>query len=169
MTTQSVQSVPAALAIAKNASAVLQMLDMFDEFATDPILENEGAWVEFKKGTFYKVCRANNDAYSEKLNKLMEEHRDVLIKGDDAAKELSERLMNELMAETVLKGWKTVQTVDGEEISVDYIRYKGVDQVYSREVAVQLLGHRDFREWVKRQSEYRDYYKAVLVEEASKN
>ncbi len=164
-----VSSIPAALAIATNASAVLQMLDMFDEFATDLALENNGAWVTFKNGTAFKIARANNDAYAEAISKAMDENREALLAGNDAAKALSEKLMNEVIAATLLKGWKTTQTIDGVETTADAVKYKGAEVAYSKEVAVQMLGHRDFREWVKRQSEHRDYFKAILIAEASKN
>lgn len=158
-------AISAAVAIAKNASAVLELLDMFDEFATDIALEVGGAWVPYKNGTRFKIARAGNDAYNEALNKVMDENREALLLNDTAAKDLSERLMCEIVADTILKGWETVQ---GEQ-TLNHIKYKGQTLPYSREAAITLLSHGDFRNWVKRQSDNREYFKAKLVEEAAKN
>lgn len=149
-------TINAAVAIATNASAVLELLDMFEEFATDIVLEVEGAFIPYKNGTEFKLARANNEAYGEALTKALDENRDALNKNDAAAKALSDKLMIQIIADTILKGWNNV-------------KYKGAVLPYSVENAKLLLAHSDFRAWVKRQSENREWYKAKLVEEAAKN
>jgi hypothetical protein len=149
-------TVNAATAIQANAPAVLDLLDMFEEFATDAALETNGAWVAYKGPTEYLIARSNNDEYTDGLNKSLEENREKLEKGDDAAKALSKNLYIDLMQRTLLKGWKNV-------------KYKGKVLEYSPENARLILQHDDFRAWVKRQADNREYFKAKLVEEMSKN
>lgn len=153
------QVVNAAQAIQQNPAAVF--LDMFEEFATDSALETGGANVPYKdKGTVFKIARSSNTEYGEALQKAIDENRDALNvqtdEGREKAKALSKRLMLEVMADTILKGWENVV-------------YKGQPLTYTRENAITLLGHDDFRQWVKVQSENREYFKARLIEEASKN
>lgn len=146
----------AAVAIQKNASAVLEMIDLFDEFATDAALEVEGAWVTYRGATRLKVARANNDEYGKALTAAMEEHSEVLLAGGDEAEALSKRLMNEIMGKFILKGWENV-------------KYKGKVVDYSPEIAAEMMVHNDFRLYVKRTSENRELFKLKLVEEAAKN
>jgi hypothetical protein len=149
-------TVNAAVAIQKNASAVLEMFDLFEEFATDSVLEVEGAWHTYRGATRLKIARANNDEYGKALTAALDEHREALTAGDAAADELSKRLMNEIMAKTILKGWENV-------------KIKGVITEYTPEVGAQMLAHNDFRLYVKRVSEDRELFKLKLVEEAAKN
>jgi hypothetical protein len=151
-----VTSINAAVAIQKNASAVLEMIDIFDEFATDAALETGGAWVTYRGATRFKIARANNDLYGAALTKAIQENQEELKKGTPESEALSERLMLEVMAETILVGF-------------EHVKYKRQPVEYSKAVAVEMLAHNDFRLWVKRQSENREYFKAVLVEEAAKN
>lgn len=154
---QDQNTVSAAVAIQKNASAVLELFDLFDEFATDVSLEENGAWVVYRGATRFLIARANNEAYGKALTSVLEANSEALGRGDEASDALSKKLMREIMAETLLLGWENV-------------KYKGqIDVPYSKETAVALLEHNDFRLWVKRQSEMRDRFKATLVEEAAKN
>lgn len=149
-------AVNAAVAIAKNASAVLEMIDLFDEFATDAALEINGAWVPYKGATEFLIARANNDDYNKAITKALDENRAALQVGGPEAEALSERLMREVMADTLLKGWKN-------------LKYKGKVVEYSRDVAIELLAHKDFRAFVKIQSENREWFKLKLVADAAKN
>lgn len=150
------QVVNAATAIQANPAAVLDMLDMFEEFATDAVLETGGAWIPYKAGTEFLIARDGNTEYSDMISKTLQEYSVKLEKGDDEAKKLSEDLMLKVIATTILKGWKNV-------------KYKGTVLEYSVDNAVTMLRHSDFRAWVKRQSLDRDHYKAKLVEEQAKN
>lgn len=148
--------VSAAVAIMNNAPAVLDLLDMFEEFATDAALETGGAPVPYKNGTVFIIARANNTEFSEEVSKALEENRDKLAVGGKEATELNNRLMAGIMARTLLKGWENV-------------KYKGKILPFNIANATTLLMHDDFRVWVRNQSANREYFKAKLVEEAAKN
>lgn len=147
------QVVNAATTIMANPALVF---DMFDEFATDISLETGGAMVPYKGDTKFKLARANNTEYGEAISKALAEHSDSLSKGGPEAEALNVRLMIDVVANTILKGWENVT-------------YMRKPFPYSLENAKVLLAHNDFRVWVKRQSENREYFKAKMVEEVAKN
>jgi hypothetical protein len=142
--------------IAQSAVAAPDLIDLFDEFATDAALETAGAPVPYKNGTVFSIARSNNDDFSEAVATALAENRDALAVGGKAATELNNRLMAGIMARTILKGW-------------DNVKYRGKPLPYSVENATTLLLHSDFRVWVKNQSENRQYFKFKLIEEAAKN
>lgn len=148
-------AVNAAIAIAANAPAVLASFDLFEEFATDAALETGGAWITRGPARFL-IARDGNDNFSEAIAKAFAENEDA-IKGDTPeAKELSARLMREVLAKTILLGWENVS-------------YKKQPLVYSVENAAEMLKHSEFRTWVRQESLKRDHYKAKAEEAAEKN
>jgi hypothetical protein len=149
-------AVNAAVAINANAPAVLDIFDLFEEFATDAVLETGGAWVPYKGGTEFLIARDNNENYGEAISAALSEHAEALERKDDAAKKLSEELMIDVVAKHILKGWKNV-------------KYKGKMLEYSIENAKTLLRHKDFLTFVRSTSRNRDLYKAKLIEEQAKN
>lgn len=149
-------AVNAAVALASNAPAVLNLIDLFEEFATDAALETGGAWVEYRNGTEFLIARDNNENYGEAIAEALNEHAEALEKKDDAAKKLSEELMVDVLAKHILKGWKNA-------------KYKGKVLEYNLENAKTLLRHSDFLKWVRATSRNRELYKAKLIEEQVKN
>lgn len=148
-------AVNAAIAIQTNAPAVLA-LDLFAEFATDAALENGGAWVTYKGATRFLIARAQNENFGALIAKTLQEN-EAALQGDSAeAKALSAKLMNEVLAKTILLGWENVA-------------FKGKPVDYSVETAAELLTMTDFRVWVREQSANRDNYKLKLEDEAVKN
>ena len=107
-------------------------------------------------GTEFLIARDNNDNYGEAIAEALNEHAEALEKKDDAAKKLSEKLMIDVVAKHILKGWKNV-------------KYKGKMLDYSIENAKTLLAHKDFLTFVRTTSRNRDLYKAKLIEEQAKN
>ena len=128
------------------------MLDIFKEFATDSSAETEGTWKDIGPGAAIKVARAGNDAYSEAIQKEVQENRLALEVGGKASKALNDAILARVLAGTILKGWKGLS-------------YQGKEIEYSFENAVKLLGHKEFRELVSGISgDFRNY---LIKEEAS--
>lgn len=149
--------VNAAVAIAKNAPAVLAAIDLFDDFATDAALETGGAMVPYKGDVKFLIAREQNDNFGTAITKVMTDNEVALQADTPEAKALGDRLLLEVMADTILLGW------EGSVV------YQKQPLPYSRENAIKLLGHADFRAWVRRQSANREHYKARVLDEAVKN
>jgi hypothetical protein len=124
-------------------------LDIFSEFATDEQLEDQGAWQTLKGSTKLLVARANNRAYGRLLSELVEKHSEQLNNGTPEADALSDKLMVQVIAKTVLKGWENLV-------------YKGKALAYNTANAEMVLSHADFRRRVLELANNREAYKAKL-------
>lgn len=122
-------------------------LDIFQKYATDESLENNGTWREIGGGTELLVARTGNRAYARLLAKLYEQNRQVLDVGDEVADAKSDDIMIEVIAKTILLDWKDLS-------------YKGKDLGYTVENAKMLLKHKDFRRQVVTLSEDQESYRA---------
>ena len=130
-------------------------MDLFKSFATDSTLESNGTWVPFGDVKFL-VARMGNPHYAKKLNKLYEAHRHALDMEDEAANTLNEKLMVEVMADTILLGWEGKVEFDGKVLP------------YSRENAVKALALKDFRAEIARMAADMDAYRLGKEAEAGK-
>jgi len=130
-------------------------MDIFKTFATDTTKETDGIWVDIGDAQFL-VARAGNQKYAKKLSKLFERNQKLLERKDAAADKLSEKLMVEVLAETILLDWKNVQ-------------YEGKDLAYSRESAEMLLNIKDFRKQIMQLSDDFNAYKMVQEDDQEKN
>lgn len=127
-------------------------MDIFDTYATNETLENEGTWIAHQDAKF-KIARAGNTKYSNLITTLVEENQLLLDKNDAAADKLSDALIVKTLASTVLLGWEGSVTYKGKKIS------------YSIENAEMLLSHKDFRYQVLAWSRDINNYKAAKHEE----
>ncbi len=130
-------------------------MDIFKTFATDTAKETDGIWVDIGDAQFL-VARAGNQKYAKKLSKLFERNQKLLERKDAAADKLSEKLMVEVLAETILLDWKNVQ-------------YEDKDLAYSRESAEMLLNIKDFRKQIMQLSDDFNAYKMVQEDDQEKN
>jgi len=110
-------------------------LNVFTEYATDEKAEVEGTFMEVGEAKLL-IARLGNKKYARKLSKLYERNRKMLERKDDAADALSDKIMIDVLSETILLGWEGVDGQDGKPMP------------YSKENAVVLLGVKDFRKVV---------------------
>lgn len=127
-------------------------MDIFDIYATNETLENEGSWVNHQDARF-KVARAGNTKYNNLISKMVDENQILLDMKDEAADRLSDRIFVEVLAATILLGWE------------GNVTYKGKKLAYSTENAEMLLAHRDFRNQVLSWSRDINNYKEAKLEE----
>lgn len=127
-------------------------MDVFAAYATDEKKELEGVWSDIGDGAQLLVARAGNRKYARLLGSQIEKHQRALDTKNDAADELSDKILAEVMAQTVLLGWKN-------------IKFKGSELSYSVDNAKMLLAVKDFRSLVSRLSNDFDSYR-VAQEEA---
>jgi len=108
------------------------MLDIREQYATDENAENEGVWRDLPKGAKVKIARGGNRAYTRELNRLIDLRRaDMDAAGDDADK-ISDEIMAEVLAKTILKDWSGIGA-------------NGVETPYSIAEAKAKLAIKDFR------------------------
>lgn len=133
------------------------MLDIFDAFATDEKKELEGAWEPIGSGTELLIARAENDNNLRQSLALLEANQEQLdTLPEDEKRALDRELTLGLMADTILLGWKSLV-------------YKGKTLKYSRDNAIMLLRHADFRKQVMRLANKRSRYQLVADEADTKN
>lgn len=131
------------------------MLDIFEEYATDPTLENKGTWFPVGKGTELLVARAGNRAFNKALMKEVEANKVVLDREDDEAEDLSDSIRARVMSRTILLGWRSKVN---DEVR-DVLAYKGEVLTYTEANAEKVLNHKDFRNLVVEKSQQADAYK----------
>jgi hypothetical protein len=107
-------------------------LNVFTEYATNEKAEIEGTIMEVGEAKL-TIARIGNKKYSRKLSKLYERNRKLLERKDDSADALSDKIMIDVLSETILLGWEGIDDEDGKPMP------------YSKENAVKLLGLKDFR------------------------
>lgn len=130
-------------------------MDIFAAYASDETKEIDGVWVDIGDSQFL-IARSGNPNYVKKLSKDYERNQKALDRKDEAADKLSEKLMVNVLAETILLDWKNVQ-------------FKGADFPYSKENATTLLGIKDFRKVVVQAADDFNAYRSVQEAEQEKN
>lgn len=129
--------------------------DIFTAYATDENLENNGTLFPLGKDSKVLVARAGNRKYSKALTKAVEQRRVELDAGDDTADAVSDQIMVDVLAETILLGWENLS-------------FKGVEMPYSQDNAKTLLRIKDFRKVIAGLSDQMDAYKMKLEADAGK-
>lgn len=109
-------------------------MDIFSSFATDEKLENEGKVFPLSKDASVLVARSGNPKYLAALRKKMTDAQLDLTSGEEAD-QLAETILVEVIAETILLGWKGFTE-------------KGVAVPYSVAKAKEYLALKDFRKKV---------------------
>lgn len=121
-------------------------MDILATYVTDEKLETEGTWFPLSKTAKLLIARSGNPNYVKVLRAKMKEAQLDLSTGDEAD-QLAEMVIIDVLAETVLLGWKG-------------ITHKGVDVPFSRETARTYLKVPEFRRKVVALSENFESYRA---------
>jgi hypothetical protein len=127
-------------------------MDIFKQFAANTKQELSGKEIQIGENSWVTIARAGNKAYNRMLSKQYEAKRYSLSQKGDAAEKLAETMLVEVMANTILLGWR------GE------IEYQGEALEYSVDNAIKLLTLKDFREFISKQAE--DFNNFKLTEDA---
>lgn len=130
-------------------------MDIFKTYAVDETKELNGTWMPIGDAKFL-VARAGNKAYVKLLSREVERHKKALDAKDDAADTLSDNIMIDVMAATVLLGWENVS-------------FQGKPLEYSKENAKLLLSLKEFRREVMKMSDDFEAFKVQEEAEAAKN
>ena len=130
--------------------------DIFANFATDEKAELEGRVVPYTADSSFVVARAGNKNYNRLLSNLWKRNKVALDAKGDAAEALSDRLLVEIIAKTILLGWTN-------------IKFQGADLPYSVENAQKLLSIKDFRKYIVELSNDFEAFKQEEEAEEEKN
>ena len=131
-------------------------LDIFAQFATDETKEEDGIWVDIGDDSEILVARAGNKKYGKMISKEYEKHKKLLDLKNEASEKKSEEVMIDVLAKTILLGWKNIM-------------FKGEELPYSLDNAKMLLAVKDFRKLVAQYADDTEQYKVAVQEEVAKN
>lgn len=123
-------------------------MDIFNSFATDNKLEQEGSWVSLDGKARILVARAGNKKYGRLLSTQVEKNKIALDAKTDEADDLSDDIMIDVLANSILVGWEGLS-------------YQGVSLDFSIENAKKLLGVKDFRLLVSNHSRNIENYRVA--------
>jgi len=137
----------------------MSAIDLFAAFATDDSAEQKGTPTQLPGAgdTLFYVARDSNKAYIKLLQQRVKQNRAVLDSKGDAAEAMSEKIITEVMAKTILLGWNGT------------VNYKGKPLEYSLENATTLLSHKEFRAVVNKVATDMEIFKIVKDDEDVKN
>jgi hypothetical protein len=131
------------------------MLDIFSQFATDTTLEDKGVERVLGDAKFL-VARTGNSNYTKVLQELVQQNEAALKVKGEVADKLSDKIMVEVIARTVLLGWENVS-------------YKKQPLPYSLDNAIMLLSHKDFRKQITSWADEMDVFRMKEEAEQEKN
>ena len=132
-------------------------VDIFNDFAVNETAALDGVWVPYRGDIEFCIAKNGNKNFRKHAQVVFKKHGRMLEQGGEVAEAKSRELMIELMAKTILIGWKGDVQLKGEALE------------YSQENAKKLLAIDGFREWVDTQAKDEAQYKAVKDEEDEKN
>jgi len=130
-------------------------VDIFSTYAVDEVKEQSGTWMDVGDSKLL-IARAGNKAYVKMLSKQVERNQKSLDRKDDAADALSDKIMVDVLANTILLGWEGVS-------------YKGEVMEYSVANAKTLLTHKEFRREVMKLADDFNSFKLQQEVEEVKN
>lgn len=130
-------------------------MDIFSTYAVDETKEQSGTWMEVGDAKFL-VARAGNKNYVKMLGKEVEKNQKALDRKDDAADALSDKIMIDVLASTILLGWENVS-------------FKGETLEYSKENAKMLLALKEFRREIMKLADDFNAFKLAKEAEEVKN
>lgn len=131
-------------------------------FSTDSHLEEDGAWVEVNDfyGLKIKIRRLRSDAVLKAFEKIVRETygEGKLRKPDDLNGEQSDEILRRQLSEAVLIDWTGLRDAE-----------TGDDIPYSKEMSYQLMGIKDFKEFVYQAANERSTFREKADKDAAKN
>lgn len=109
------------------------MLDIFKQYAVSLDAEVNGVWRELH-GAEFLIARSDNKRFLSRISEEYTKHQEKIDAGGEEAEKLSEKIMAEVMAETVVLDWKGVA-------------YKGKPFPYSKANVVKIFTQPEMRDF----------------------
>ena len=126
--------------------------DLFQDNLIDPKKEVDGVVRAIGRGISVRVARMNNPEFRSLLRRKYKGVRGVLEQDDDTAVEVSDELMQEVYAHTILKDIIVSEEVDADKnpkyvVKIDGEEYK--NGTYTPQLGMKLLKLEPFRNKIK--------------------
>jgi hypothetical protein len=121
--------------------------------------ESSGVWIPFAEGVELKIARARNPLYLERLQVLVEPHRQS-IRDDTMNTDVLGDILKKVRAETILLDWKNIEDKNGNTIP------------YSSRQALEFFNDPELKElyaFVVITSERAELFRKDFVKESEKN
>lgn len=137
-------------------------------YKNDPDKEVGGVWLEYKGGIGLLMRRAGglNVSYDKTLQRKVKPHQRK-FQNDELSDDLSDRLLAETYAETIVLDWRTKQA-DGSY--VETLEWDGAHHKYDKALMVKVLvALPDFFNAVRRDAQERAHFTAEGKEGDAKN
>ena len=132
-------------------------VDLFNEFAVDEALSQDGVWVPYTGDVEFLIARAGNKNYRKVAQNLYQKNVRLIESKTEASSAKMDEVVIEAMVKGVLLGWKGNLKFQGEALE------------YSATNARKLLQMERFREWVDAQSKDEQQFAAVQEAEDGEN
>lgn len=141
-------------------------MDLLNDFALDPKKVEEGVWCPISRGVEALICRINNKAFRSESRSKVKANKAELDQDDDVSAELSEELMIEIYAKTILKDIRVSDPtkVPGGVLTIDGQPF----EKYTTKLGIKLLSQDLFREKVRKFAEDEERFR-LKGEEATVN
>ena len=139
------------------------VVDIFADFAINDTKSKDGVWVPYRGDVEFLLARSGNKNFRKQAQALMGRNRRVLDMKDgngnstDEAEAKLTEIMIEIMAKTVLLGWK------------GNLQFQGNPLEYSVDNAKKLLKIDSFRDMISGMASDEQRYKEVQEVEEAKN
>jgi hypothetical protein len=146
----------------KTAKPAVLKTNLHAIFATDERLEEDGTWLDVNDfyGLKIKIRRLRSDAVLKAFEKIVRETygEGKLRKPGDLTSDQSNEILRRQLAEAVLIDWEGLRDAE-----------TGDDIPYSKETSYQLMGIKDFREFVYQAANERETFREKADKDAAKN
>ena len=137
--------------------AVEETVDIFTDLALNQESEVGGVWVPYRGDVEFLIARSNNRKFRKLFTHQYKKNQRLVDSNTDAGEAKGDELLIDVLAQSVLLGWKGKLAIQGERLE------------YTVGNAKRLLAIPLFREWVSKQSDDIQAYKAVQDAEDQKN
>lgn len=153
-------------------------MDFATAFKTDISTEEKGRWFEFGDVELL-IARSQNRTYTDMMSQQFQAHNHTLSQKDtkeqrEAANERAEKIQVDVMAASVLLGWRGRKVADDSVeggFRTGKVLFEGEDitDAYSQLNAKKLLAMKDFRSWVNTKADDFKNYLAEVKKADEKN
>lgn len=139
-------------------------MDLFKDNVIDEAKESEGVWFPIARGVEVRVARIQNPNFRRVLRRKYKAVRASLEQDDDTAADLSDELMQEVYAQTILKD---LRVAEGAEVKIDGVPYE--NNTFDQQKALKLLSNELFRNKIKAYAEDQNEFLMFVEDKLGKD
>lgn len=133
-------------------------MNLIQKYGTDVSLEEEGVWVDYGDGVEVKIARWGNSTFRRVYARLTRPYKEQMRR-ESLAPEIDKRIMDQVIAESIVLDWKGVDLGHGEI-------------PHNQAAALEVMARKDlkdFRADIVTASQAAETFRIEEIEEDSKN